>query len=53
MLRHPWKTKSRGKVTVAFLDPDIMVKLVNKPEVQGVATEARTRLERARDSLKP
>ncbi len=41
-----------GKITVAFLDPDIMVKLVNNPEVREVAKEARTRLERVRDSLK-
>jgi len=41
-----------GKITVAFLDPDVMVKLVNKPEIMAVAKEARTRLERVRDSLK-
>ena len=41
-----------GKITVAFLDPDVMVKLVNKPEILAVAKEARTRLERVRDSLK-
>ena len=40
-----------GKVTVAFLDPDVMVKLVDKPEVLEVAKEARARLERVRDSL--
>lgn len=46
------REEADGKITVAFLDPDIMVKLVNKPEVQAVAKEARTRLERVRDSLK-
>lgn len=46
------REEADGKITVAFLDPDIMVKLVNKPEVQEVAKEARTRLERVRDSLK-
>lgn len=46
------REEAGGKITVAFLDPDIMVKLVNKPEVQAVAKEARTRLERVRDSLK-
>jgi uncharacterized protein (DUF302 family) len=40
-----------GKVTVAFLDPDVMVQLVNKPEVLEVAKEAKARLERVRDSL--
>lgn len=46
------REETDGKITVAFLDPDIMVKLVNKPEVQEVAKEARARLERVRDSLK-
>ncbi len=45
------KEDADGKVTVAFLDPDVMVKLVDKPEVAAVAKEARTRLERVRDSL--
>lgn len=46
------REEADGKITVAFLDPDIMVKLVNKPEVQEVAKEARAKLERVRDSLK-
>ena len=41
-----------GKIIVTFLDPDIMVKLVSTPEVKEIAKEARTRLERVRDSLK-
>ena len=41
-----------GKIIVTFLDPDIMVKLVSNPEVKEIAKEARTRLERVRDSLK-
>jgi uncharacterized protein (DUF302 family) len=45
------KEDADGKVTVAFLDPDVMVKLVDKPAVQEVAREARARLERVRDSL--
>jgi uncharacterized protein (DUF302 family) len=40
-----------GKVTVSFLDPGIMVKLESNPVVHGVATEARARLMRVRDSL--
>jgi hypothetical protein len=38
-------------VTVSFLDPGIMQKLVSNPAVHGVATEARARLMRVKDSL--
>jgi uncharacterized protein (DUF302 family) len=40
-----------GKVTVSFLDPGIMQKLVSNPAVHGVATEARARLMRVMESL--
>ena len=40
-----------GGVTVSFLDPGIMVKLVSNPAVHGIANEARARLLRVRDSL--
>ena len=40
-----------GKVTVSFLDPGIMVKLVSNTAVHSVATEARARLMRVKDSL--
>jgi len=40
-----------GKVTVSFLDPGIMVKLVGNAAVHGVASEARARLMRVKDSL--
>ena len=45
------KEDADGRVSVAFLDPDVMVKLVDKPAVLEVAREARARLERVRDSL--
>lgn len=46
------REEADGKITVAFLDPGIMAQMVSNPEVQAVATEARTRLERVRDGLK-
>lgn len=40
-----------GMVTVSFLDPGTMQKLVNNPVVYTTANEARTRLMRVKDSL--
>ena len=40
-----------GGVTVSFLDPGIMVKLVSNTAVHDVANEARARLMRVKDSL--
>ena len=45
------REEADGKVTVSFLDPGIMEKLVSNPAVHGVATEARARLLRVKDSL--
>jgi uncharacterized protein (DUF302 family) len=46
------REEADGKVTVSFLDPGIMVKLVSNTAVHGVATEARARLMRVKDSLR-
>jgi len=35
-----------GKVQVEFMDPDVMVQLIDKPEVHGIAAEVRARLQR-------
>jgi uncharacterized protein (DUF302 family) len=45
------REEADGKVTVSFLDPGIMVKLVGNPAVHAVASEARARLMRVKDSL--
>ena len=45
------RQESPGHVVVAFLDPQTMVDLVGKPEVQAIADEAGQRLQRACRSL--
>lgn len=45
------REEADGKVSVSFLDPGIMVNLVSNTAVHGVATEARARLLRVKDSL--
>jgi uncharacterized protein (DUF302 family) len=40
-----------GRIRVGFLDPQVMVQLVDRPEVGAVSDEARARLLRVRDSV--
>ena len=40
-----------GAVTVAFMDPAAVLKLVDKPGVDELGAEVRARLERVRDAL--
>ncbi len=41
-----------GKIWVGFMDPDVIMKLVEKPEVHALGKEVRAKLERVRDSLR-
>jgi uncharacterized protein (DUF302 family) len=45
------REEADDSVTVSFLDPGIMVKLVSNTAVHNVASEARARLQRVKDSL--
>lgn len=45
------REEAPGRVVVGFLDPQIMVGLVGKPEMKVVATEAEQRLRRVCASL--
>ncbi len=45
------REEENGKVTVAFMDPIAVLRLVEKPGVEELAKEVRTKLERVRDSL--
>ena len=46
------RQEAEGHITVAFIDPQTMVDLIDKPEVREVAEDAKARLLRVRDSLK-
>jgi uncharacterized protein (DUF302 family) len=45
------REEENGKTWVGFMDPDAVLKLVDKPEVAAIAKDVRARLERVRDSL--
>ena len=45
------RQEADGHVTVGFIDPQVMVGLIDKPEVRQVADDATIRLQRVRDSL--
>ena len=45
------REEAPGRVVVGFLDPQIMVGLVDKPQIKAVADQAEQRLRRVHDSL--
>ena len=45
------RQEAEGHITVAFIDPLVMMKMVDKAEVQGVARDAEQRLRRACENL--
>jgi uncharacterized protein (DUF302 family) len=45
------REEADGTVTVAFMDPQAVLKLVDKPGVEALASEVRAKLERVRDLL--
>ena len=46
------REESDGKITVAFMDPQSVLQLVDNPGVTKIASGVRSRLERVRDALK-
>ena len=45
------REEADGKIWVGFMDPEAVLKLVERPEVHALGKEVRGRLERVRDSL--
>lgn len=45
------REEADGRITVAFMDPEAVLKLANKPAVDELAKEVKGRLEKVRDSL--
>jgi len=46
------REEADGTITVAFMDPEAVLKLVDKPEVQALAKEVRALLQKVCSSLK-
>lgn len=46
------REEASGEVTVAFMDPEAVLRLVDKPEVHAVGKQVRALLQRVCDSLK-
>jgi uncharacterized protein (DUF302 family) len=46
------REEADGRIWVGFMDPEAVLKLVDRPEVHALGKEVRARLERVRDSLR-
>lgn len=46
------REEDNGKIWVGFMDTDVILKLVNQPDVQVLGKEVKAKLESVRDSLK-
>ncbi|MBI3772077.1 MAG: DUF302 domain-containing protein [Gammaproteobacteria bacterium] len=46
------REEADDSITVAFMDPEAVLKLVNKPGVAELAATVRSKLERVRDALR-
>ena len=45
------REETGGSITVAFMDPEVVLKLVDKPEVHALGKEVKTLLQRVCASL--
>ena len=45
------REEADGTITVSFMDPEAVLRLVDKPGVADLATQARARLNRVRDAI--
>lgn len=45
------REEADGQITVGFIDPQMMVDLIDQPAVKSVADDAKARLQRVRDAL--
>ena len=46
------REEADGNVTVAFMDPEVVLRLVDKPEVHAIGEQVRVLMRRVCDSLK-
>ena len=46
------REEDKGRIWIGFMDPDAVLKLVEKPGVEAIARQVRAKLERVRDALK-